>query len=282
MLILNGPIVLSGVGVAPIGSIAGKTPAGYMYSYMLAFSGVAFRGASVCMVELPYYAAAHLFGEPKDELYRIPHKYNMKGFNPVRLEGNFNEYFNLFVRHDLQSEARYILDPKAMHFVIDFCKKYYWEIADDTLLFVTLDDVPDLAKVDRFIEEIKPSVIRKGYVRIPSKLPYRRIEGREVKCPRCEVALITGRNWMCCPAGHGMLMTGGQMVYERTSDEDVFYDSTKEAAQAIVQEKAQLTCPYCKSEMRKSHFQSTTIELDICTKCPHRWLDAAEVQPVIG
>jgi len=233
----------------------------------------------VCSVELPFMSGAHLLGIPQNPSYKASLHVDTGKFETVRLEGNYNDIFSLWAEPNKQSDSRYVLDPAAMVFTIDFCDKFYWEIRKDTLYFMSVSILPSLDIVDEFVRQIQPALeVPSDRVGNPAKLPYVHTYGREVLCPRCSDKLTIGRAWMECPQGHGFLITGAQMKDERTSDVPIEYESVASAHNLMGEA---IECPYCHSEMKRTPYQNADIVLDVCTQCPHRWLDGAEVESIL-
>jgi Zn-finger nucleic acid-binding protein len=256
----------------------GETPRGLPYSYLLSNDNLFSSEVSVGIfaVYLPFKAKAHLVGIPKG---RSGIDVNISGptMEPVVLEGNYSEYFDLFADTGQQQDSRYMLDPKAMVFTIDFCSNYYWEIANSTLYFFSKDLLPSFAIVDQFVEEIRPAIEIPSPTG-PERLPYVASPTRSFLCPVCSAQLVDGESWMECPLQHGMLITGEQMREYREGHQTVVKttDPYKDARETV------LHCPYCTSEMVPTHFQGSQLVIDICSKCTYRWVDSLEAAGVLG
>ncbi len=279
---VSGPILLSALDGDIVNAASGMSPAELSYMYLIADANIFSKEDTlgVCAVELPFVAAAHLISRPKNQKEAGYLPINLSKLDTVLLEGDYAQYFDLYTRPDSQADARYVLDPSAMVFTIDFCSKFYWEIYEDTLYFMSAGTIPSLKIVDEFVRQIRPAI------ESPSKrstnaarLPYTFTHGRKLVCPRCDKKLVIGREWMQCPDGHGFLITGAQMLSERESDADIEYKPAR-VAEAML--SAQIACPYCKNEMKHTFYQNSAIEIDVCSKCPHRWIDGHEILPVIG
>lgn len=100
-------------------------------------------GTIVCRVSLPFKTNSHLVGVSKNGALELGLNEFLarRNLEKIELEGNFSEYTALFAPPGNQFNARYLLDPKAMTFVIDFCKTHHWEIINDELYFVTNDTI---------------------------------------------------------------------------------------------------------------------------------------------
>lgn len=55
----------------------------------------------------------------------------------MRLEGNFNDYFTLYVPEGYERDALYVFTPDVMSTLIDFGSHYDMEVIDDNLVFYT-------------------------------------------------------------------------------------------------------------------------------------------------
>lgn len=279
----NSSALLALLGDEVIHASSGMTPEELSYLYIVTESSVSVFNfedtLGVCAVELPFVSGVHLVGVPTN-ISVLKWHLRIGNYEAVELEGNFNNIFSLFAEPRQQSQARYVLDPAAMVFVMDFCSKYVWEIIDDTLYFVSENTVPTLDTVDEFVRQIRPAIeVPSDRARNPAKLPYTNGFGRKLHCPRCAEKLVLGRAWMACPNGHGFLLSGSQLIDERESSDTVEYDPAA-AAQNMIDEH--LTCPYCGGAMQKNRYQTGNLVIDVCTQCPHRWLDGPEIKPIIG
>ncbi len=276
-----GSSLLASVRGGMINADAGVSMAGYSYMYFIG-NNTLFSEAEnvvVCSVELSFMSGAHLLGIPRHPAYMSGLHIDTSKFETVRLEGNYNDVFSLWAEPNRQSDARYVLDPAAMVFTMDFCEAFYWEIRKDTLYFMSTSILPSLDIVDEFVRQIRPALeVPSDRVKNPAKLPYVHTYGREVRCPRCSEKLEIGRAWMECPQGHGFLITGAQMKDERLSEAPIEYESVA-SAQKLMGEA--IECPYCHSEMKHTVYQNAEIVLDVCTKCPHRWLDGGEIESIL-
>ncbi|MFZ1301648.1 MAG: zf-TFIIB domain-containing protein [Candidatus Microsaccharimonas sp.] len=277
-----GSVLIAGLPGNLINVATGMTPSELSYMYYLVISDIftSDQTLGVCSIELPFKSGVHLLGAPRDASVIVPYGLNLGALTPVTLEGNYNDFFSLYVANDEQVQARYVLDPAAMVFTIDFCSRYYWEILDDTLYFMSPRNLPGFDIVDMFVKQIRPAVeVASDRSRNPAKLPYTHTQGRKLACPHCAETLVLGRAWMACPAGHGFLITGAQVLAERDSRESIDYSAVN-AAVSLTNEP--MTCPYCQNPMKASAYQHSSIIIDTCTKCPHRWIDGDEIEPVIG
>ena len=255
----------------------GNTPAGLPYTYLLGSTNLFSNDTSIGVfaVYLPFQTKAHLVGLPRggDKIKLRSFKSAME---PVELEGDYPQYFQLFADSGQQADSRYVLDPKAMVFTIDFCKDTYWEVANSTLYFFSDAQLPSFEVVDQFVEEIRPAV-EISTPKDHSRFPYGHTPIAALLCPICGTRLVNGDSWMECPQSHGLLISGEQMRDYRekmisVGDRVAYRDGRKE----------KLKCPYCGQHMISSRFQNTDITIDRCSKCIYRWIDTPEVAAVLG
>lgn len=255
----------------------GNTPAGLPYTYLL--SGMKLFSSSRMLgtyaVYLPFQTSAHLVGLPKGQ-NMIKIRPSHSGMEEIILEGDYPKYFQLFADRGQQTESRYVLDPKAMVFTIDFCAGTYWEIVDNTLFFTSERTLPSFTVVDRFVKEIRPAL----EVEAPkdhSRISYGHMNITDFHCPVCDALLVDGESWMECPNSHGFLITGHQMRSLRSKitypTAGVAYDDKRTDT---------LKCPYCARPMISSRYQFTDITIDRCSRCIYRWIDKPEAAAVLG
>ncbi len=275
------------------GSTVLKTPEGVSVLLLAGRSPLqGFEAYTLYMAELPFVSEAHILGLPNRyaSLIRLSSEF----MEPVTLEGDYPDYFALYADKNQQMETRYVLDPKAMVFTIDFCKDFYWEIQGSSLYFIGNDATTlSLALVDQFIDEIRPSVERptpqndatrfghfnRNTGRPPVKHDVQ--EYRSIPCPLCHKTLIQNPYWHECSDGHGCLATGKQM---RELREVALLDVKRIAAIApktVVHRPKALNCPYCRHLMVPTKYQSTAIVIDLCNHCGYRWFDPHELQAIL-
>lgn len=240
------------------------------------------KSHTLYMVSLPFPTTAHLVGIPTK--YRVfPPDPERDHMEPIVLEGDYPNYFQLFTDTGQQSESRYALDPKAMLFTVEFCSNYWWEIHDNTLYFVSQVGAPSLEVIDQFIKEIKPAIESKvKIVEKPEKLSYTHRKAKPLNCPICSDQLIDGGPFLECPNGHGLLMSGKSLAGIRQYTLSQISSMISVPSKNPDSRPAKLTCPYCSSEMKTSQFQTLDITLDLCNKCGYRWLDTGELEHIIA
>ena len=251
---------------------AGTTSHGLHFEFymtgMSLFSEQQTRG--VYAVELPFKSGVHLIGIPvKNETPVAIH--HTKGLERVELEGTYNHVFHLYSERDDQVQSRYVMDPSAMVFTVDFCSNFNWEILGDTLYFMGTESFPTFDLVDQFVEHIRPAVeVPSDRRKNPYKMSYTHLHGRIFLCPICQKQLVAGHAWLACPDGHGCLVTGKQMIEMKAETKPAPEDTGKPM------DHNNLTCPYCQNPMHPTRYQHTRTIIDVCSKCMFRWLDAHE------
>ncbi len=250
------------------------TPQGYHVEYYVSglslFSHEETRG--IYAVELPFMTGVHLLGIPRQNESTEPLSITKPAsMEPVELEGNYNDIFSLYADRDQQIQSRFVLDPAAMIFTIDFCRRFNWEIVGDTLYFMNSGKLPSFEIVDKFVQEIRPAIeVSSDRQKHPYNMSYTQFSGRDLKCPICQKLLVAGAAWLACPDGHGCLVTGKQLLDMAHGEEP-----TPPSVDASTSHST-LTCPYCSNPMTAQNYAFTNVRIDVCSKCMFRWLDAGE------
>jgi Zn-finger nucleic acid-binding protein len=243
------------------------------------------KSATMFSVHLPFKTNIHLLAITKRadmSQFRIETVKSV--MEPVSLEGNYDKYFTLYTEKDTQMEARYVLDPKAMAFTIDFCKSHSWEIRGSEFYFVQ-ENVPNFEDddtsmwddIEQFIKEIKPAVITPlSDEELRIRNPYGSVVQHQDKitCPTCSTKLIETTDEVYeCPEGHGCLLHGSDLVKLR--EKKLKLKLTKEHTSTT--NHKQVICPSCGSEMEKVSYAMTPTVIDSCNNCQFRWLDGGEL-----
>lgn len=272
---------------------AGKTPAGYPFFYIINSlkSGQAARAKGLYAVALPFTAAAHLLGIPKNSGDLISSDAVPSNMELVSLEGNYSEHFTLFVETGGQADARYILDPEAMAHSIDFINTFHWELEGSTLYFLDDSSLPPLAVVDAFIEQIVPANTAQQAPTIQQihKKEILSSVASKLLCPHCQTQLRKGKNWLACPEGHGYLLTGSQLLEIRLDSASF----TKQLSQSLgrapkiftdikIAAHKEIICPHCSTMMVSAPYQHSEIIMDRCPNCQYRWIDGVELNTILG
>ena len=247
---------------------------------------VAPGGAIIFRVDMPFNTQAHLVGiSAKEHIAKLPATafIDESGLEPVELEGDFNNYFKLFAPADQQTHARYVFDPAAMQFVIDFCANHDWELVYDELYFTISEDQdagPLVAKSLEFIKQIQPAIVREFPTEdaLRQKVSYGEYRGDPLACPICKKEMRYQTYWHECPDGHGRLLHAQKLLGFRTG---TIKKSITEPTVNIADRKTHLICPHCGKEMMPTQYVKRGLIIDSCTKCPYRWLDAGELQKIV-
>lgn len=239
-------------------------------------------GYGLYTIELPFESAAHVVGISKSHGISVKIDEQNTALQPLHLEGNYPNYFSVYVDSGEQSRGRYVLDPKAMVFTIDFCRKFHWEILGSNLYFLSRSVIPDMELVDRFISKIRPAIDRG----MPPKhtaydMPYVSLRPKNMDCPLCQSRLVNEADHLRCPNGHGMLLTGKQLLDLRQKSDPTVLNQQGANSTDVPRDRV-LTCPNCHHEMKQSKYQGSSVTVDICGACQYRWLDAQEAFGIAG
>lgn len=248
--------------------------------------GVAASGAILYVLELPFNTQGHLVG--------ISNKYHstksssidfvkQSGLTEVNLEGDFNNYFKLYSPEGQKIQARYIFDPAAMQYVVDFCSEFNWEIVYDELIFTAShgQSGQGLAKNStEFINQIKPALIKEFTSKeaIKRKTPYGEWRGNPMPCPICQVPMEYKVNWHECPSGHGRLLHAQKLLGFRRGK---LKNTPNIENTEIIERQTALVCPHCSNKMIEMQYAKRGLMIDSCPKCPYRWLDAGELVRIL-
>lgn len=259
------------------------------YSVMIASNFIndlgAPQSALLYRVELPFYTSVHLVGIPKKTgAVQLNPAHGQSTMERVVLEGDYNDYFNLFCEKGMQEFTRYVLDPKAMLFTVDFCQSQNWEIVANELYFVVAsnmkDDPGDKSSLEsdilNFVTEIRPAIEKPLDEQQKTAItPYNEDRRTDIKCPLCGSVMINQGNYFSCPKGDGVLLNGSQLHNVKKG-----LQSLPNRAQQLAQRKTNLTCPACGKEMTRVAYDGSSTMIDSCTNCPYRWLDSGEYKPL--
>ncbi len=231
-------------------------------------------------VELPFQTSIHLMGIPKagGEVRLNPAQIGSL-MERADLEGDFNKYFDLFCEKDMQTETRYVLDPKAMLFTLDFCQSQSWEVVANELYFVQTGpnqaNDPTLLTDDivQFVREIKPALAKP--LTNEQKLqmtPYGKDRRTDLLCPLCQAKLINTGRYFVCPKGEGMLLTGSMLTKLREASSKL-----PKISVTARDRSGTLDCPSCGNSMEHVAYNGSRTMIDSCSHCAYRWLDAGEL-----
>ncbi len=237
-------------------------------------------------VELDFSSKLHLLGIPKNhDVTQLDPANAQSLMERVSLEGDYDNYFSLYCEKGQQQQSRYILDPKAMAFTVDFCRSHNWEILDNELYFVQASsDNPNdptvmFDDIATFVSTIKPALatpLTEQQQRTAT--PYGAERRRQLPCPICTTAMPNSDGLFVCPSGHGVLLNTVKLHQLRTGaiTAPVIANAQPPA------ERHDLSCPSCKQQMIKVPYNGGLFDMDTCTNCQYRWLDAPEIAQLAG
>ena len=266
----------------PIHKIEKDDSTVYVYSSFNLNDG---RSATMFLVQLPFKTKIHLLAITKREdssQFRIE-KINSV-MESVDLEGDYDDYFTLYAEMGMQTESRYVLDPNAMAFTIDFCKSHSWEIRESEFYFVQEnvtnsdgDSTSMWEDIDQFIKEIKPAIatpLTDDELRIRNPYGSAVQKSDKIICPTCDTKLSETYDEVYeCPNGHGCLLHGSDMLKLRKKELLLKFT----AVSNITRANTTIDCPSCGIKMEKVSYAYTSKDIDICNNCQFRWLDAGEL-----
>lgn len=237
--------------------------------------------ALIYKVILPFATTVHLLGVPKQTgAVQLDPVSGGGLMEHVTLEGDYHDYFDLFCEKGMQQQARYVLDPKAMAHTIDFCQTHSWEIVGNELILVTTSEMqiagasPDQARKEilDFIKEIRPALERPlTKAELAALAPYGEDYRDNLKCPVCKQHMKNNQQYHSCPNGHGILITGAQLIKLKKNS----LRFTKNSDSSV---RPNINCPSCGQAMHEVAYAGSATTIDSCTKCPYRWLDAHDYQ----
>lgn len=245
------------------------------------------HGVSFYQIELPFSAKVHLVSIPnRDSVAQLDPTGKDSLMEPLVLEGDHPSSFTMYCRKGQQMQARYVMDPKAMAFTMDFCTSHNWEIINNMLYFVQRggraagDSTRMFDDIERFVDEIRPALAEPlTDAQRNAVAPYAHDRRNGLACPVCDKELENYDTYYVCPDGHGLLLKGGALMKLRRSELQVkkhnHNHSSSTAKDDIV------ACPSCGSDMRKVPYNGdkNTI-IDSCSKCPYRWIDGGDIAGV--
>lgn len=231
-------------------------------------------------VELPFHSRVHLLGIPKQNgaIQLVPAG-GKSLMEQVVLEGDYNNYFSLYAEKDMQLQSRYVMDPKAMVFTVDFCQSHNWEILGGELYFVQTnanvagDTTTMFEDIGTFVNEIRPAIevpLTAEELRI--RTPFKQVRRTDLKCPICSGLLDPQQSFLSCPGGHGFLLQGGALA--QVSNGEIILPTVISEARNT---KGEIICPSCGRKMIETAYNGGKTLIDSCPNCPYRWLDMGEL-----
>lgn len=243
----------------------------------------------IAVIQLPFSSNSHIVGITQKAAREpgLPEYLSSRHLERIALEGNFPTTFMLYAPPGNQFNSRYLLDPDAMEFIVDYCQSQHFEIVDDMLYIASNDATQNAAKegdrafspatISRFVEAIRPVVetAPDHQTASPEKRTYGSIrEG--VKCPRCHSVLVGGGGTFACPDADGVLLSGKTLLELKKVNVAKLRSEHHHQLGA-----AELKCPNCRSDMYAVNYQSTGNIIDACTTCGCRWLDQGEAMAML-
>lgn len=277
----------SGYKLEPVssGDVQGMHYTIYITSHLdgYAVQKYAKSGSVIYCLNLPFNTQTHIVGISKkytvDSIY-LDSFLTGNELEPVVLEGDFPDTFNLYSGPDQGTEVRYILDPAAMKFAMDYCTNNFWEISGDEMYIVSaegqkgsMDLVNDSA---RFVKEIKPrfTKTKPGEAPVHHESAYSTFGSTQYPCPICQTPMTIHESTQTCPNNHGMLVNARYIVKLKDKQAQPPASIGKPTKHGVI------TCPNCNVSMVQVDYQESGLIIDSCTSCPLRWLDASEANKI--
>lgn len=244
-------------------------------------NGYVDESAVIYTLDLPFNTETHLVGlSKKFKIDRVQFEAFLLANSLVKitLEGDFPDYFDLYAKKDQDFQVRYVLDPEAMAFVVDYSRSHFWEINDAELYFVNPDPNQDstdiLKESQRFVEQIKPALLP-GDPNAPTvhhEVPYGEYDGPPLPCPRCKKTMTLTDTWQVCPDGQGILINGRNLKRLNNHELRIQLPAISKT------QHSRIICPNCHNPMVSVAFDgSKDLRIDSCEHCPFRWLDADDI-----
>lgn len=239
------------------------------------------RPALIYRVELPFHSKVHLLGIPKQNGVE---QLNPAGSNSVlervSLEGDYDNYFTLYAEKGMQTQSRYVLDPKAMAFTIDFCRSHNWEILGGDLYFIQAsgqasgDPTAMANDIVPFVAQIRSSIeVPLTAEELQLRTPYKEERRTNLKCPICSQFLNSDPSYLACPKGDGFLVQGG--VLSQINRGTVRLPIANVPPHSPRSQP--LTCPSCGNKTEEVAYNGGKTIIDSCKHCLYRWIDTGEL-----
>jgi Zn-finger nucleic acid-binding protein len=241
-------------------------------------------GALLYRVDLPFKTKLHLLGVPKNSnATQLDPTGKGSVMERVVLEGDYGNYFSLYADTGLQTEARYVLDPAAMAFTVDFCQSHNWEIIGGDLYFLQQDrtgnpgDPTDMYDdINQFVLHIQPALMIKGKSTYnPADEAYGVDDRTDILCPVCGELLTNNQRYFTCPRQHGILLSG-KMLPLLASGALKIQNSTYLVASSPTHDQT-LTCPSCNHDMHPTKYNGADVTIQTCSHCQYRWLNNDDI-----
>lgn len=238
-------------------------------------------GAILYKLELPFYSSGHIIGiskKSKVERFFLESYIEAHGLIKINLEGDYSDVFSIYATPGQEIISRYILDPKAMAFTIDYCTNFFWEIIGDEMYFVNTKSIKGETNIlqdsVKFVEQIRPATADSANNQklVKHEAPYGEIENKPLNCPICKTTMTVTKYWYACKNQHGILILGRDLINIKKGSLKI-----NESVKAQTNHKT-IVCPNCKQEMKPVNYLQKGIIIDSCTNCAFRWLDAGEAK----
>lgn len=240
-------------------------------------------GSMIYMLELPYSTTGHVIGISKKSIldrFFLESFLEAHGMEEIVLEGDYPNQFSIYASPGQQVISRYILDPAAMEFTVDYCTNHFWEIVGDEMYFATVDgldsDEDILLSSIKFAEQVKPATAdsANNQATVKHEVPYGELGDTPLKCPICNTDMEIGQYWFTCKNQHGILIPGPDLHKIKQKIHKV----NKSGGQPVQHEG--LHCPSCGSKMHPVDYLKSGVIIDSCTQCAYRWLDTNEAYKI--
>lgn len=231
---------------------------------------------AIYRVQLPFTSRVHLLAMSTTEMAQLNPGGRNSLMERVVLEGDFPGNFSLFALKGQGTQARYVLDPAAMSYVMDACYRMSWELIDDELYFVAHTTQITDEMIAGFVREIRPAVeIPAGQEQSRTLPQYRNMRPNDLQCPICDERMTKKPHWYECAQGHGRLISGEFLIAISKGEM-----SLPPPEHPVQRAHGVLQCPFCQHTMEQVEYQGR-VPIDSCTHCSYRWLDASELTKVI-
>lgn len=198
----------------------------------------------------------------------------------VTLEGDFSNYFDIYVGKGQNGITQYVIDPAVMDYAKNNLSQDFWEISDNDLYIAhTIDHSKNENfnnKIAKFIEQIRPAFykINKRQWSDAGETPYGDYEDKIYVCPICNKNLTKNKYWYECPDSDGIMINGKYLIKINDNEIQPSKKYTTPKPHCI------LNCPNCHSSLQPTNYQNGKITIDSCAKCPIRWLDSGEINKI--
>jgi len=242
--------------------------------------------AAINVLNLPFNTDSHVIGlskEHKIDRIKFENFVRTDKMEKVVLEGDFSDYFDLYAPRDQQINVREVLHPRSMEYVVDFCRTHFWEINQSMLYFVASTDDKSGGNIfeegQNFANYIKPALLPgySGAAPINHEVPYtEELNKPTLPCPICNKPMLTNKSWRSCTDGHGILI--GENELEGFHDQLI--NIPADATKAVTHPP--LTCPGCQSHMKEIDYRYSGINIEVCTNCTFRWIDADKISKIFS